>query len=311
MEQLQASSQNCFSTALLDRVGEKRKDPEWIEEQLSRSDTGFIPVWGEQNLVHARDDSRAVILSKRDLAKLLADYPTPFFLGTYNGRSFFGVDLPCEDQTIPEKFSLFGQFENMIRVGMFLNDLDGELLVFAKALAYWHRTNKFCGVCGSPNESSDGGHLLVCTNEKCKREHFPRTDPAIIVLVRSGDKCLLGRQPQWPEGWYSTLAGFVEPGESVESAVIREVFEESGVRVKGVTYHSSQPWPFPRSIMLGFKAEAETTEIHVDGRELEKAAWFSRQEIHDSLQSKKLRLPPRVSISRSLIDDWYYGPPKT
>jgi len=305
MDHLEVSSLNCFSTALLDRVVEKRRDPAWVESTRTRPGTGFVPVWGERNLILPREGYVPAVLSLQELEKSFHPLPTPFFLGIHEDRAYFGVDLAVEDSSVPEKLSAVGRFEDLRKIGHFMESLHGELLVYSKAMAYWHRSTGYCAACGSPNASADGGHLLICTNEKCAREHFPRTDPAIIVLVSRGDKCLLGRQPVWPRGWYSTLAGFVEPGESVEHAVLREVYEESGVRVKNVIYHSSQPWPFPRSVMLGFRAEAETREIRVDGREIERAAWFSRRDILEGLEEKTLRLPPRVSISRRLIEDWF------
>jgi NAD+ diphosphatase len=149
--------------------------------------------------------------------------------------------------------------------------------------------------------------MRVCTNPDCGQLHFPRTNPAIIVLVALRERCLLGRQATWPEGLYATIAGFVEPGESLEEAVVREVREETGIEVREVTYHSSQPWPFPSSIMLGFTAQAGSDHIQLNDGELEDARWFSREEIARGVEEGWLRLPSSVSISYRLIEDWYDG----
>ncbi len=177
----------------------------------------------------------------------------------------------------------------------------------------------YCGVCGALTQSRDGGHVRVCTNPDKPHTHFPRTDPAVIMLVEhddpegNGPACLLGRQSRWVEGMYSTLAGFVEPGETLEEAVAREVLEESAVRVTDVRYRASQPWSFPSSLMLGFRARAETTAIRIDGRELEDARWFTPDEVRSfgewgdappSGSPDEKRLPRKDSISRWLIDVW-------
>src|SRR5262249_4560440 len=154
-----------------------------------------------------------------------------------------------------------------------------SLLAYARGLMHWHARHGFCGVCGSRTESASAGHVRKCTNPDCGASHFPRTDPAVIMLVHDGDKALLGRQKVWPQGMYSTLAGFVEPGESLEETVRREVYEETGIAVGEVVYHSSQPWPFPASLMIGFHAEARSRTINRVDSELEDAGWFSRAEL--------------------------------
>jgi NAD+ diphosphatase len=168
---------------------------------------------------------------------------------------------------------------------------------------WWHARHRFCGVCGAPTESVEAGHVRRCTSPACGASHFPRTDPAVIMLVHDGDRALLGRQKIWPPGMYSTLAGFVEPGESLEETVAREVFEESGIRVAEVRYHSSQPWPFPASLMIGFHAAAASREIRMDQSELEDCGWFSRAELRDFGRQGKA-LPRADSIARRLIEDW-------
>jgi NAD+ diphosphatase len=188
--------------------------------------------------------------------------------------------------------------------GLKLDHDRGAILAYARGMLHWHRQHRFCGICGSPTISAEAGHVRHCTNHDCGAHHFPRTDPAVIMLVHDGDRCLLGRQAKWPKGRFSTLAGFVEPGESLEDAVAREVLEETGIRIGDVAYHSSQPWPFPGSIMLGFSAEARSTEIQVDEREIETAHWFERGWLLDHRDDPDFHLPPADSISRRLIEDW-------
>jgi NAD+ diphosphatase len=171
-------------------------------------------------------------------------------------------------------------------------------------MAHWHSRHRFCGVCGSPTVSERAGYLRVCTNPACGTEHFPRTDPAVITLVTHGDAVLLGRQSRWRQGQYSVLAGFVEPGESLEETVVREVLEESGVLVGDVRYHSSQPWPFPSSLMLGFRAVAIDPTISPDCDELEEVRWFPRAEVLGRVAEGTMLLSPKDSISRTLIDEW-------
>jgi len=178
---------------------------------------------------------------------------------------------------------------------------EAGLLSYARALVSWRSRNRFCGSCGAAMLAAKGGHVLACTNPDCHHEQFPRIDPAIIVLVSDGDRALLGRQAAWPAGRYSTIAGFVEPGESLEDAVAREVFEETGIEVDEIEYHSSQPWPFPSSLMLGFSARAKNSQIRLRDQELEDAQWFTRAD----LAAGRPIMPPNVSISFRLIEHWF------
>ena len=178
------------------------------------------------------------------------------------------------------------------------------ILAYAKALHYWQHRHRFCGVCGSANRLLSAGHRLVCSNEECARQSFPRIDPAIIVLVTHGDACLLGRSPNWPPKRFSTLAGFVEPGESLEDAVVREVFEEACVQLGAIRYVSSQPWPFPASSMCGFYAEALSRDCAVSD-EIEELRWFSVDELTAAVTKGEVLLPPPVSIAFQLLADWF------
>jgi NAD+ diphosphatase len=183
-----------------------------------------------------------------------------------------------------------------------LPDTEAGCAAYARALAHWHLRHRHCGSCGAPTHSASGGHRRHC--QACGLEQFPRIDPAIIVLVEHAGRCLLARQPGWPERRYSVLAGFVEPGESLEDALIREVHEESGLRIRECEYHSSQPWPFPSSLMLGFTASTDDPTLAL-GAELEHAAWFTPRELEAAVASGAIRLPPPVSVSARLIEDWF------
>jgi NAD+ diphosphatase len=171
-------------------------------------------------------------------------------------------------------------------------------------MLYWQYRNAYCGFCGSPHRVESAGHRLKCLNPDCGRESFPRIDPSIIVLVTHGDACLLGRNARWPERRFSALAGYVEPGESLEDAVTREVHEESGVRLSSLSYVSSQPWPFPASAMCGFYAEAESRSCTATD-EIEELRWFTAAELACAIENDEIRVPPPVSIAFQLISDWF------
>ncbi|MEO6606572.1 MAG: NAD(+) diphosphatase [Aeromicrobium sp.] len=183
---------------------------------------------------------------------------------------------------------------------------EASLAVHAIGISRWHETHKFCSKCGTPTDSAEAGHVRICPS--CGTHHFPRTDPAVIMLITDeDDRALLGRQPVWPEGRFSTLAGFVEPGETLDDAVRREVKEEVGIDVGEVTYAGSQPWPFPSSLMLGFFGKALSTDITVDQNEIAEARWFTREEVTEMTAAADLLLPPNVSISRWLLQKWHQG----
>ena len=285
----------------LERAHNRRKDQDWIVRRMRDPGSFFVLDAAIENirLPKARPPGR-FFLSGSSWRGRPED--STFFLGEENGHSYFVVDL---DEKDPGAFDHMGRFRDLRAVAPLLSRDDGALLAYAKALTYWHKRNRFCGACGGRNEIREGGHCRACVNPQCGVVHFPRTDPAIIVLIKSGEKCLLGRQQIWPERMYSVLAGFVEPGESAEGAVAREVFEEVGVRVKNIRYHSSQPWPFPCSLMLGFTAEAKDERISLGDQELEDARWFGRRELHEAVENGVVKLPTPVSISYRLIEDWF------
>jgi NAD+ diphosphatase len=289
----------------LSREHDRRTDDAWLAARLTDEETEFVPIWKLQNLVRG-DPPRAVSLHAHDVAEWFPYAESLVFMGVREGHACFSIVLPGNEN---DPLAQQGQWMNMRNFGDLLESADWAMLAYARGYAYWHERTRFCGVCGSPTMSALGGHVRRCTNSACGVEHYPRTDPAIIVLVISGERCLLGRQPSWPAGRYSTLAGFVEPGEDVEHAVAREVMEESGVRLREVRYYGSQSFPFPASLMLGFHAEAETEEIHLNDGELADARWFTRHELRAGLDSGAVGLPSRYAISHHLISAWFNTEP--
>ena len=286
---------NVFAGAFVDRGSDLRKDPDWLAAAISSNDSRFVPVWGEQILVGG--EPAEVLLLRRDQVEEFVDDRELIFLGLFRNQPAFALAMDGGD--VP--FTELGEFRDLRYLGTVLPPDEANLVAHARALVLWHASQVFCGRCGSSARPEAGGNSRVCTNSDCEHVIFPRVDPAIIVLVAAGNRCLLGRQANWPEGRYSTIAGFVEPGESLEDAVRREVFEETNIRVGGVSYHSSQPWPFPSSLMLGFIAEATSSEIALNDAELDDARWFTRAEL---LGPGLPKLPFRISISRRLVDHW-------
>jgi NAD+ diphosphatase len=290
---------NWLSGLELDRAAALRSSPERLDEAWSRPDTRVLPVWRSKHLV-LREDVTTLVLVGPD--RLEAHRESRVLLGTGGGVAYFAVDLssvdePAESLGLPSVHAVLGLRE----VAPLVSQSEGALLAYADGILSWHRRNRFCGVCGSETKSTQGGHIRVCASEGCREQHFPRTDPAVIMLVTDGERSLLGRQAAWPPSVYSTLAGFVEPGESLEEAVRREVYEETAVEVDEVHYHSSQPWPFPSSLMLGFTARARTRNIVLSADELEDARWFTRDEVR---RREGVELPSTISIARRLIEDW-------
>jgi len=286
---------NVFAGAFVDRSGERRKDPDWLSEAVKSDESRFVPVWGEQCLVGG--EPVEAILLKRQHVENVVDDQDLIFLGVFKDHPAFAIAIEGGgDAPFPD----FGEFQDLRHLGTVLPPDEANLVAHARALVLWHASQVFCGTCGSAARPKAAGNSRICVNDNCRREIFPRVDPAIIVLVENGDTCLLGRQSTWPEGRYSTIAGFVEPGESLEDAVRREVYEETNIRVGKVSYHSSQPWPFPSSLMLGFTAEATSVDIVLNDGELEDARWFTRKELRSGFP----KLPFRISIARRLVNHW-------
>jgi len=294
-----------FSLPDLDRTSAMRADVAWVSSQIADPDTIFLPVWRGSNLFAERRGLTPALIAGPEAADVIDSAESVVLLGRLRQRSYFSLGLPPGDDIPPAWATSHGVFRDLRHVAPVIGHEDGALLAYARAMAYWHRRHSHCGDCGAPTVSAEAGHVRVCSNPACAQQHFPRTDPAVITIVTSHGRCLFGRKRSWPDGMYSIIAGFVEPGESLEAAVAREVFEETGVRVRSIVYRSSQPWPFPSSLMLGFTASATSEEISLGDRELEDARWMSRFEVVRSLRDGPFRLPSRSSISFHLITEWF------
>jgi NAD+ diphosphatase len=290
---------NVLAGSYVDRAAHRRKDLAWLEQAANDPRSFYVPVWRSQSLVAQADEGlNAFLVERQDelFVSLQPQSESQVFLGMFRERACFAIGLAGEQPALPQ-----AQFQDLRTIVGTLPRDEAGLLAYARALVTWRERHRYCSKCGAPADSSQAGHAVRCTNAECNTETFPRIDPAIIVLVTDGERALLGRQAAWRPGWYSTIAGFCESGESLEDAVVREVQEETGVVVDEVAYHSSQPWPFPSSLMLGFTAHASTTEIVGADDELEDAQWFTREQI----AAGAVMTPPPISISGCLIRDWY------
>ena len=305
MAQPRDDGRPTFTAYGIERRHEKLQDTAWVEQQLNAPITRFLVVCGDKHLIVEGRAPRSALLTPDDAAPLLSRADSVTFLGRMNGENYVALGFDSQEHDVLLSIAERARFQNLRHVALLADRCTGGLLAYAQAMTYWHRRHRFCGVCGYPTESTHGGHLRVCTNPGCETAHFPRTDPAIIVLVTHEDRCLLARQPHWPEKRYSIIAGFVEPVESLEEAVAREVREETGVTLQRVRYHSSQPWPFPKSLMLGFVAEAADPKIHRNDGELEDVRWLSRTALKAALEQGSVVLPSPISISRRLITQWF------
>lgn len=304
---IQARRPNIYSGSSLDRAGHLRDDEAWIATALADPQTRLVPIWRARTMVaDSPEGVEAVLLSNEDGATFRGVGGPWAFLGLMDGAPVFTVDASAADDAAALVPGHLGHFEDLRTLAGRLSPNDAAILAHARGLIHWRTKHRFCGVCGASCAPRSAGHAMVCS--ACSTTHFPRTDPAVIMLVHhhgpAGDRALLGHSQRFPSStMYSTLAGFVEPGESLEEAVAREVLEESAIRTGHVAYHSSQPWPFPANIMLGFYAEALTEDITIDPTELRDARWFTRDELRDH-ERLGFSLPRTDSIARRLIEDW-------
>lgn len=302
MPSIAASRPNIYSGSPLARSAEKREDAGWIDAAAADPASLVVPVWRAKSLVAGMAEAapRAIYLSGGLAALPAAQFWS--FLGTLNGRAVFAADLSHLDDPLAVLAGAGGEFADLRAVGGAALGADAAVLAHARALMHWQSRTRFCSACGAACEARSAGHVMVCTG--CASQHFPRTDPAVIMLVHRGDRVLLGHSQRFPNStMYSTLAGFVEPGETLEEAVRREVAEEAGIVVGQVDYHSSQPWPFPGNVMLGFYGAAESEAVTVDTSELVDARWFSLAELRTP-EAHGFSLPRPDSIARRLIEDW-------
>jgi NAD+ diphosphatase len=299
-----------FSGNPLNRVSEKRPDADWVAAKRRDPSSLILPLWRLQPFLLGSEKSRGPLEAgflMPGLAEALAAEDAPcVLLGLEGERALFALDISvARDPANEGPLAGLGHFRDMRAAAMLLPDKDTAILGQAKALIDWHQRHGFCPRCGGRTTLADAGYKRVCGS--CNAEHFPRTDPVVIMLATHGDNCLVGRGKQFPPGMFSALAGFIEPGETIEEAVRRELFEEAGVRTGAVHYYATQPWPFPSSLMIGCFAEATSPEINVDGNELAEAFWLERGNAKTLIGGERvdgLWVPPSIAIAHHLIKTW-------
>lgn len=302
MNASQHSRANTFAALELDRAAERRADADWLHALEHASGTRYLLLDADGQLLVEPGHDAPQLLDAATRWRIAPELPASL-LGVRGERAWFVLRLSggqSASVALPPAVRRMG----LRAAGSSFDAFNAGLAAYACGLVQWQAATRYCSACGAPLALTHAGHRAVCSAPGCGREHYPRTDPAVIMLVEHDGACLLGRQSGWPDGRYSTLAGFVEPGEALEDAVRREVAEETGVRVAGCDYHSSQPWPFPASLMLGFTAWAETREVSLRDGELADARWFTPREIVRAVRGGELTLSSPLSISHRLIADW-------
>lgn len=299
-----------FTGNRLDRASDRRTDSAWVAAQRARSDSRIVPFRNLQPFVRdgAAGSAMGGFAPPGPWEHLAGPDAACVFLGLDDGRAIFALDV----STVPEQMLVqstppfgAGRFMDMRSAAALLPEDDVAILGQAKALIDWHLRHGFCPRCGAPTVPVDGGYRRLCSG--CGADHFPRTDPVVIMLALSGEDCLVGRGRHFAPGMFSALAGFIEPGETIEEAVRREIFEEAGIRTGPVTYHATQPWPFPSSLMIGCFAEALDREIRIDERELVEARWLCRADARALLRGElhpELRVPNPIAIAHHLLKAW-------
>ena len=294
-----------YTSTSLDRNPVDRKIP--IAELLAHPEARVVPLWRSRNLFESLDNQIQIAWYTPE--RFISQDMDWLFLGRYKNAPVFALDF---SSSLMESLTWVQSNQHFEEVRKLINAIPGEeasLLAYARGMMTWHRNHAFCGKCGSKTEIRSNGHERKCTNPDCGKVAYPRVDPAVIVLIEHTfedgiDRCLLGRSDRYPPGMYSTLAGFVEPGESLEMTVKREMMEEVGLVVDNIRYIASQPWPFPTSLMMGFHATAQHTDITLDTNEVGEARWFSREELKKGAASGDIELSRIDSIARHLITNW-------
>jgi len=299
---------NVFSGNPLDRASDRRSDVAGMERLRTDPATLVLPLWNGQPFVEKTADGFRLAYLGDEIGRTLTEAnETRLFLGLWKDTPVFAVDL--EERTDPSAGPLsgLGEFRDMRALAMALTPAEAAIAATAKGVFEWRRRHRFCAVCGAPSEAAEGGWKRVCPS--CKAEHFPRTDPVVIMLPVIGERCLMGRQKVWPKGMWSALAGFLEPGETLEEACARELNEEAGLTAVRVHYHSNQPWPFPNSLMVGLIAEIAEGEAVPDEAELEAVRWFTRDEAKALIAGalEGAFCPPPMAIAHQLLKSWAAG----
>ena len=297
----------------LNRASEKRTNPDWIESKLHDSSSLVFPMWRLQPFLLGSQKSVAPAklgLLPPGIADSLADNEAPrIFLGLDGETALFALDISAASSPGDEgPLAGLGYFCDARNAAQIVSIKDAAIIAQAKALIDWHQRHGFCPRCGAPTRIMDAGYRRLCG--KCNAEHFPRVDPVVIMLATDGDACLIGRGKQFPPGMFSALAGFMEPGETIEEAVQRELMEEASLKVTNVTYYATQPWPFPSSLMIGCFAKAASRDAKVDENELAEVRWLDRSVARAVIAGKPadgIRLPPPIAIAHHLIRTWAFG----
>jgi NAD+ diphosphatase len=297
---------NTFAGNPLDRASERRRDSAWIAEKLAAPDSLGIALWNGKVLVEdAKGGGVQIAYLSADMARELSTGAEHLlFMGLWKDTSVFAVDVDADADPVDGPLQGLGRFEDLRAIALTLPPTDAAILATAKQMFEWRRRHRYCAVCGQPSEVAEAGWKRVCPS--CKSEHFPRTDPVVIMLAVKGEKCLLGRQAAWPKGMFSALAGFLEPGETIEEACARELMEEAALRAVRVRYHSTQPWPYPSSLMIGLIAEVENEDAAPDQTELDEVRWFTREEAKVLITGALpgTRAPGAMAIAFQLIKAW-------
>lgn len=296
---------NVFSGNPLDRLSARRGDRSFIAERLAHPDSLFLPIWNGQIFVETIEGKvRLAYVSGADAKALQSKDEHLLFLGMWKETAVFAVDVDSVTDPTASMLSNLGEFKDLRGLGVVLPASEAAIAATAKGVFEWKRRHPFCAMCGARSETAEAGWKRVCPS--CKAEHFPRTDPVVIMLPVVGERCLMGRQAAWPKGMWSALAGFLEPGETIEEACARELGEEAGLVATRVRYHSTQPWPFPNSLMIGLIAEVKDGEAKPDETELEAVRWFTRDEAAALLRGEipGAFCPPPLAIAHQLLKSW-------
>ena len=299
---------NTFAGNPLDRASDRRTNSDWLAEQLASSDSLGVAIWNGRPFIEKTKDggSQIAYLPAKLAGELAGGAERLLFLGLWKETAVFAVDMEGEADPGQGPLQGLGEFKDLRQVAMQLPPTDAAIMATAKQMFEWRRRHQFCANCGQPSEPMDGGWKRQCPS--CKVEHFPRTDPVVIMLAYHGDRCMLGRQEIWPKGMFSALAGFLEPGESIEEACARELAEEAGLKTVRVRYHSTQPWPYPSSLMIGLIAEVEDEDARPDQTELSEVRWFSRDEARALIRGEipDTFCPQPMAIAHQLIKAWAF-----
>jgi NAD+ diphosphatase len=297
---------NVFAGNPLNRASEKRGDEAWIAEQLGSSECLAMAMWNGKPLVEtAKDGGVQLAYLPAKMARELSGGPERLlFMGLWQDTAVFAVDLDTSADPADGPVGGLGRFEDLRTIATALPAGDAGIAATARAMFEWRRRHRHCSNCGEPSVVAEAGWKRLCP--ACEAQHFPRTDPVVIMLAVSGERCLLGRGAHFPPRMYSALAGFVEPGESIEEACARELFEEAGLRAASVRYHSTQPWPYPSSLMIGLIAEVDEGEAVPDNVEIQEVRWFTREETRALLAGgvPDAFAPGALAIAHQLIKAW-------